>query len=362
MTWVFLQYLLGFKRLGWDVVFLDRLAPEMCVDDDGEPCSVERSRNVRYLTEVMRRFGLDDAFSLSIGDARACVGLSQQDVEARARDAALLLNVMGVLTDPEILGLPARRVFLDIDPGFGQMWRELGLADQFAGHDAFVTIGENIGRPTCGVPTCGLEWITTPQPVVLDRWPVHAGGGEQFTSVAIWRGLYGPVEYGGRTYGLRVHEFRKFFELPARTWQPFYIALDIDESEACDLAALAEHGWSLAEPRAVAGAPWSYQAFIQGSGAELSVAKNLYVDTACGWFSDRTICYLASGKPAIVQDTGLGDRYPTGEGLLTFTTLDEAVAAVDAVARDPARHACAARAIARALTGPVANDPSTVNP
>ena len=346
LTWVLLQYLLGFKRLGWDVLFLDRLDPEMCVDAAGQPCPLDQSINLDYLTRVMDRFGLGDSFSLSCGDQGSRAGLSREEVVARATHAPLILNVMGVLTDREILDLPARRVFLDIDPGFGQMWKELGLADQFDGHDAYVTIGENIGRPECGVPTSGLEWITTPQPVVLDEWPAHNGGSGRFTTVASWRGLNGPVEYGGRTYGLRVHEFRKFFEVPKRSGQQFDMALDIHPNETRDLAALGEHGWSLTCPRAAAGDPWAYRAFIQGSSCEFAVAKNLYVDTASGWFSDRTICYLASGKPAVVQDTGLGELYPIGEGLLTFTTLDEAVAAVDEVAANYPRHARAAREIA----------------
>ena len=345
-TWVFLQYLLGFKRLGYDVLFLDWIEPGTCVDAAGHACSVERSSNLAYLVQVMDRVGLSDAFSLSYDDGRRTVGLSRQEALARVSDAALVLNVMGFLTDPETMGRASRRVFLDIDPGFPQMWRALGLADQFTGHDAFVTIGENIGRPSCPIPTCGLEWITTPQPIVLDDWPPQPRGGSRFTSIASWRGLYGPVEYGGKTYGLRVHEFRTFVELPRLTGQPFELALDIHLDEVRDLALLSGNNWLLVNPREVAGDPWAYQAFIQQSGAEFGVAKNMYVQTCGGWLSDRSICYLASGKPVIVQDTGLGDLYPTGEGLLTFSTLDEAVAAVSEVARHPDRHARVARAVA----------------
>lgn len=345
-TWALLQYVLGFKRLGWDVLFLDRLEPAMCVGADGQPCAFAASTNLAYLNSVMDRFGLSDSFSVSCGDAGPRAGLPYHEVLARASHASLFLNVMGVVTDPEILGRPARRVFLDIDPGFGQMWRELGLANVFDGHDAYVTIGENIGRSGCMVPTCGLPWTTTPQPVVLDEWPAwHADNG-RFTSVASWRGLNGPLEFRGKTYGLRVHEFRKFFEVPRRAGRQFEIALDIHPGETRDLAAFGEHGWSLTCPRAAAGDPWKYRAFIQESAGEFSVAKNMYVETASGWFSDRTICYLASGKPAIVQDTGLRDRYPLGEGLLAFTTTDEAVTAVNEVTADYPRHARAARAIA----------------
>ena len=206
---------------------------------------------------------------------------------------------------------------------------------------------ENIGRSGCGIPTCGLEWITTPQPVLLDHWPAQdEPGGEAFTTIASWRGPYGPVEYGGTTYGQRVHEFRKFVEVPRLTGERFRIALDIHPSDVRDREMLSANGWSTVEPGVVAGDPWAYRAFIQGSRAEFGVAKNLYVQTAGGWFSDRSICYLASGTPVVVQDTGLGELYPTGEGLLTFTTVEEAAAAVNQVAADPNRHARAARRLA----------------
>ena len=161
-AWVFLQYLLGFRRLGWDVLFLDRLEPEVCVDETGRPAPLEASWNLAYLPEVMQRYGLGDAFSVACDRGRRDIGLSRAEVVRQADRAAFVLNVMGYLSDPEILGRPSRRVFLDIDPGFGQMWRELGLADPFVGHDDYVTIGENIGQPCCTIPTCGLTWITTP--------------------------------------------------------------------------------------------------------------------------------------------------------------------------------------------------------
>ena len=346
-TWVFLQYLLGFKRLGWDVLFIDRLEPEMCVDDADRPCPFEQSSNLRYFLEVMERFGLRDNFTLISDRGERFAGLSRPEVLKRTRSSAFLLNVMGFLTDEEILGHAPRRVFLDIDPGFGQMWHDLRLADVFRGHDDFVTIGENIGAPTCEIPTCGLKWITTPQPVVLDHWrPCSEISDQLFTSIASWRGPYGPLEYRGKIYGLRVHEFRKFVSLPRLSNRQFQLALDIHPAETDDLALLEANGWSLVDPSVVAGDPWSYRAYVQGSRAEFMVAKNMYVQTSSGWFSDRSICYLASGKPVLAQDTGLQGLYPTGEGLITFTTLEEALAGVEELSGDYARHAYAARALA----------------
>ncbi|MDX6689191.1 MAG: hypothetical protein QOG15_648 [Solirubrobacteraceae bacterium] len=345
-SWQFLQYLLGFRRLGWDVLFVDRLEDALCRDAAGRPCTPQASVNLSYLDALMREFALDGAWSVVL-DGRRHAGLDRASVLEHIRESELLINVMGFLGDEELLGAARRRVFLDTDPGFGQMWRDLGLADIFAGHDAHVTIGERIGRADCAIPTCGLDWITTPQPVLLDGWPVAPPPpGSAFTTVGRWRGAYGPVEHGGHTYGLRVHEFRRFAGLPRACGGDFELALDIDPAETTDLALLAGGGWALVDPARAGATPARYRAYIAASAAEFMVAKGMYVDSASGWFSERSICYLASGRPVLAQDTGLADLYPLGEGLIAFSTLDEAVAGVEAIRADPERHARAARAIA----------------
>ena len=161
-AWVFLQYLLGFRRLGYDVLFLDWLDEAMCRDAAGRPCRVEDSWNLRYLAEAMRQNGLADAWSVNCNQGEQTFGLPRAAVLEKAGHAALLLNVMGFLSDEEILGRVRRRAFLDIDPGFGQMWQELGLATVFGGHDAYLTISENIGQPDCTIPTCGLAAMDCP--------------------------------------------------------------------------------------------------------------------------------------------------------------------------------------------------------
>lgn len=347
-TWVFLQYLLGFRRLGWDVVFLDWLGPAMCVDEHGRPAPADRSVNVRYLCDVMRGFGLEHCFALVLDGGERFIGLSRRQVIDRLGEAPFLLNVNGYLVDQELLGHAAKRVFLDIDPGFLHMWQDMGLHDPFQGHDAFVTIGQNIGQADCVIPTCGREWITTPQPVVLDQWPVCADAPRgAFTSIATWRGAFGPLNYKGKTYGLRVHEFRKLVQLPGLTGRRFELALDIDPVETRDIDLLRENDWTLLDPAAVARDPWVYREFVQGSEAEFMVAKTMYVETRSGWMSDRSICYLASGKPVVVQDTGLSGLYPLGEGLLAYSTLEEAVHGVGEISDQYDRHARAARAIAQ---------------
>ncbi len=331
-----LHLLLGLQRIGWPVLFLDRAVTAREAEN-------ERGMPADYVQNVLTQVAVP--YAQIDTDGRAISGLGHQQVVDALRRSALLLNVMGFLDDPELLGEAQNRVFLDIDPGYGQMWRELGLADVFDNHDTFVTVGENVGRDSCSIPTCGLDWITTPPSAVLDEWPVH-GGGRRFTSVATWRGPYGTLQYDGKTFGSRVHEFRKFAELPRLTDTELELALDIHPAEVDDLRLLDENGWCLVDPIEVAGDPWTYRSYVQQSRAELSVAQNMYVETHCGWLSDRSICYLASGKPVLAQDTGFSRNYPTGEGLLAFSTLDEAAAGVEEIEGSYLRHSKAARELA----------------
>jgi len=346
-TWVFLQYLLGLRRLGWDVVLVDRLEPEMCVDATGAPSTLEDSTNLAYVREVLERFGCTESYALLYDGGSSVFGRSREELLDHVRESETLINVMGYVDDPELLAAARHRVFFDIDPGFSHMWQDLGWATLFDGYDAHVTVAMNIGRDDCLIPTCGLEWITTLQPIVLEHWPAQPPPDLLcFSSVGAWRGPYAPVEYHGHLYGLRVHEFRRFFELPARTGEAFEIALDIHTTEERDRASLEANGWRLVDPAVAAGDPWRYRDFVRDSAAELMIAKNMYVDTRSGWFSDRSVCYLATGRPVVAQDTGLDGVLPTGLGLLTFSSLEEAEAAVASVAAKYLEHARAARAIA----------------
>jgi hypothetical protein len=346
-TWARLQWVLGFRQLGWDVFYLDRLDPAACIDERGQPCAPEASANLAYFIRVMEAFGLGDSYAVTSEWGEVIAGPSRDELLARVGESTLFLNVMGFVRDEDVLATAPRRVFLDIDPGFGQTWRAQGLADLFASHDDYVTIGENIGEACCSIPTCGLRWVTTPQPVVLEEWPEQPVPGDRYTSVVSWRGAYGPLEHQGRIWGLRVHEFRKFAALPRVSGGPFELALDIHPADAKDLSLLEQSGWRLRDPLAAAGDPWRYRRYVQQSRAEFMAAKNIYVQSSSGWFSDRTMCYLASGRPAIVQDTGFSDRYPVGEGLLSFSTLDEAVEAFYEVEADYGLHSRAARRLAK---------------
>jgi hypothetical protein len=292
----------------------------------------------------MCEFGLGDSYALLDPAAGTTFGISRQEARRQVAEADFLINVMGYLKDEELLGLSPQRVFLDIDPGFTQMWRALELADPLAGHDTFVTVGEAVGTAGCSIPTCGVDWIRTPQPVLLDEWPMAQGEASTITGIGSWRGNNAPIIFEGRHYGLRVHEFRRFADLPKRSGRDFEYALDIHPSETADIDLLRAGGWRLIDPVGAAATPRAYRDYIQGSYAELMVAKGMYVTSRSGWFSDRSICYLASGRPVLAQDTGRCDTYDAG--LLTFDTIDGAVAAIEEVCSDYPRHRRAAREIA----------------
>lgn len=350
LSWFHLQFLLGFRRLGYDVILLDRLDSGMCTDTSGAPAAFSDSVQRHGFLALMDRFGLAGSFSLDIDRGATVLGIPRADVLERAQSAACLVNVMGYCDDPAILDAVSRRVFLDIDPGFPQMWRALGLHDAFVGHDRFATLARRIGQPGCTIPTCGLDWITLPQPVVLDEWPVAPPRPDgAFTSIGAWRGPNGPVEYAGHTYGLRCHEMRTFLDVPGRCpSETFEQALDIHPGDQRDIEALGAHGWRLVDPSAVAGSPEAYRDYVASSKAEFLVPKQMYVDTRGGLLSDRSAYYLASGRPVLARDTGLAGLYPLGEGLLTFTTPAEAAAGAAAIAADYPHHCRAARRIAEA--------------
>jgi hypothetical protein len=332
-AWVRMSWVRGLQLLGLDVWFVEEVEDP---EDDA----------VAYFGAVIERFGLGGRASLLDGED-ALVGPSLRDLLDVA-PAATLVNISGHVRHSKLFPAFRRRVMVDIDPGFTQFWFARGdPGARVDGHDLHFTIAENIGRPGCTIPTGGIRWLTVRQPVTFDDWPIAESPAQnRFTTIANWRGPFGPVEFDGRTYGLKVHEFRKFIDLPRRSTQNFELALNIDPADERDLHALHEHGWRVVDPHAICATPDSFREYVQTSSAEFSVAQGVYVDTDSGWFSDRTVRYLASGRPALVQDTGFSRSLPTGQGLLAFRTLDEAIAGGERIAHDYAAHREAARRVA----------------
>ncbi len=344
-TWVLLQYLLGFKDLGWEVLFLDRLDPAMSVNAAGQTCPPESSVNWEYLNATMRSAGLPDSFALLTGGGQS-LGMSHSEVLRRVRESELFLNVMGFVDCPEVLEAARTKVFLDIDPGFGQMWKQLGLADIFGDYDRYLTVGANVGKPGCAIPPADIEWAPIRPPVVLSHWPATGYRHEGFTSIGSWRGPFEPVDFEGKRFGLRVHEFRKFVALPALSEQRFRLAMDMDQADSPDHHLLNAAGWEFEDPQEAAGDPWTYRRYVQDAKAEFLVAKGMYVQSSSGWVSDRSVCFLASGKPVLAQETGLGETLPTGEGLVTFTDLQEASDGAARINADYPLHSRRARELA----------------
>ncbi len=333
-TWAVMQYVLGLRALGHDVHLV-------------EPVERITPASADYFDHVCDRFELRDRAALLVRGSSETAGLPYERLLGAARGADVLLNVSGMLRDEAMVSEVPTRVFLDLDPAFNQLWHAVeGIDMGLDAHNRFVTVGLALGRSECPIPTCGRDWITTLPPVHLPAW----NRGERiltdaFTTVGNWRG-YGSVTWNGVQYGQKAHSFRRLFELPQRASERLVAALAIHPDEIPDRAALNRHGWELTDPRAVAGTPDDYRAFVSGSKGELGVAKSGYVVSRCGWFSDRSAAYLASGRPVIAQETGFSRFLPNGEGLLAFTTVDDAAAALELVAAGYATHRAAARALA----------------
>lgn len=353
-AWVRLSWVLGLRRLGVDTWFVEQIDPAACVDASGASAPIERSVNLSWFDAVTRDYDLADRAALV--DAAGGVHRQPAAVELvdAIADADVLVNVSGNLTAERFLARPRTRAYIDLDPGYTQIWHRAGvLGRHLERHEHHLTVGLSVGRPPCAIPSGNIRWRPVLPPVVLDQWPATApsAGAElespTFTTVGSWRGGYGRLEYDGHLYGQKAHEFRRFAELPnGRPDVRFEAALAIDEADADDAACLAEGGWVLRAPGAVAGTPEDFRRYVRGSTAELSPAQGVYVETRSGWFSDRTTRYLASGRPAVVQDTGVPRELPVGEGMLTFDTPRGAIAAVDTILADYGRHAEAARLLA----------------
>jgi hypothetical protein len=334
----FAYYVTGLRRLGHEVIYLEESGwPSSCFD----PAAGEWNDDPAAGLAIVRGVLGQDAIYV---DARsgAVRGAEWPELKRMLRSADLLLNVGGVCWLPEF-ELCARRALVDMDPVFTQ-------AGKFGGsilsrHHVHFSYGANLGRPGCPAPTAGIEWLPTLPPVVVDDWPERFGNeGAPFTTVAHWS-AYGAITWEGERYGQKDEEFLRLIGLPVKTAQPIELAVSGAAPEVAD--RFREQGWIVRHAgREITATLDSYRAYISGSKGEFSAAKNAYVKTRSGWFSDRTVCYLACGLPAVVQDTGFTDNVPHGEGLIGFTGVDGAAEAIDRVNSDYARHCRAARGIA----------------
>jgi hypothetical protein len=350
VLWDYGQYALGLERLGYEVYYLEDAGVQTynpLLGDDGDDCSYA----IQFLEDSLGYLSpeLGRRWHFRAADGRR-YGLDRAEFKRVLETCDLFLNVSGsALMRDEYLGC-RNKVLIDTDPGWNHfvnypMWDECPGWDGthgFRGHDHFFTYAESIRDPSCNLPTFGIDWHPTRPPVVLDCWRSQ-GAGERWTTVMSWNEFPSPVVYEGNTYGTKVPEFIRVESLPSFVETPLEIAVGGDE-------ALRDHwrklGWSVVESHAVSTTAEVYRDYIQESLGEFSVAKNVYVETGSGWFSCRSACYLAAGRPTVVQDTGFSRHIPTGHGLFAFSGIDQAVAALNAVVQDYKHHQAAAREIA----------------
>ncbi len=346
MAWIWMQHALGLRRLGHDVYYVEEVEPEWCRDAHEKPCRLEDSVNRRLFQATMERFGLLERACLVYHGGEATFGLSLDALATVCRGADLLLNISGHVKMDLVLSSVRRRVYMDQDPVYTQLWRaEYGQALGFEAHDAFVTVGLNIGTPHTPIPAGEVAWRHALPPVVLDFWPeLAAPSAGRFTTIASWSG-FGDVCPRGEWYRSKEVEFKRFAALPSRVDQEFEAALRRHGPDDEGVQLLRAHGWILTEASRIADLS-KYQDYIARSRAEIGIAKNAYVKGRSGWFSDRTAHYLASGRPALVQSTGFERLLPTGQGLLAFDSMEEAVEGVERINGDYAAHCRAARKVA----------------
>lgn len=354
VVWQVLHYLEGLRRLGHDVTYVEDTAtwpydPERdTVTDDAGPAA-------RRLGALFERFGFENRWAYRNGaKPEELFGMSAQALERALRDADALINLSGatVLSESH-LNVPVR-IYLETDPVTPQLEIDQGrkfTLDFLAAHTHHFTFGERLGRPDCDVPVDGFDYLPTRQPVLLDWWPVASHfpapppGDLRFTTVGNWEQVTKDIEWRGEVYGWsKSAEFMKVLGLPVRVGVKLELGLALDD--AGTISMLEARGWHVVNALQLSREPDVYRDYISSSAGEFSVAKDQNVRLRSGWFSDRTATYLASGRPAVVQDTGFDIALPVGEGLLAFHDEDSAAAAIESVAANYERHSRSAREIA----------------
>lgn len=342
LLWADLPFLLGLARLGHDVYFFEESGwPNSCYDYSKNRASDDATWGVRVISRLMRRFNLERHWVYRDAKRRH-YGLSAKRTREIISQTDVLLNLSGATWFEEFEDIP-RRVFVDRDPGFTQFGsaKDPNCLQDLRRHTDFFVYAHNVGQPACPVPTLGFRWRPLCNPLELAEWPTRfESPSKKFTTIMSWD-AYGGVRYRGRFYGPKSTEFLKFMKLPSRTFQELEVAIADGP-----IKKMVANGWHVADGLATSRTADSYRDYIQRSRAEFSIAKNGYVRSRTGVIPDRTLHYLASGKPVVLQETGYSDWLPVGEGLLSFSDEGEALTAIARVNRDYRRHCKAARAIA----------------
>ena len=351
VVWQTVHYLIGLRLLGHDVYYVEEhgRTPSMFMETEEDDGSAKAAA---FIARLMHRFDLDDRWAFhDLHEDGRCFGLSEGKLKQLFGSADLVINLHGgtmPLPDHYSTG---RLVFLETDPVEVQIelhHEVVEAIDFLAPHCAFFTFGENYGRPDCKLPVSDrFHFRPTRQPIVMDFWRAeNVRRGDLFTTIGNWKQEWRDIRFNGETYHWsKHHEFLKFLDLPSRTTQPFELALSSYDKE--DKRMLESNGWRVRHALDLSDDIDSYRDYIAGSRGEFTVAKDQNVRLHTGWFSDRSATYLAAGRPVITQETGFSNFLPTGESLFSFSTMEEALEAVESINSDYERHREAALSVAR---------------
>ncbi len=351
VVWDYLQYALALERMGFEVFYLEDCGMSS-FDPRTNDYTEDFSYGVQFLQQSLDWLSPMLASRWHVRDSAGRTHGVEAAASARAvADADLFLNISGGCLLREEYMSCSRKLLVDTDPGWNHFvnypkwdaspgWQG---TNGYRAHDAFFTYAERLGHAGCFLPTLGLTWHPTRAPVLADAWASEPPG-THWTTVMTWNNFRRPIVHEGLTFGTKELEFPKIEAIPIRTPGSFQVAVGGSDAPRDHWTSL---GWSVVDSVDVSRTPRDYRRYVQQSRGELSVAKNVYVATKSGWFSCRSVCYLAAGRPVVLQDTGFSEILPVGEGLLAFTSEEEAVQAIERVERDYERHAAAAREIAR---------------
>jgi len=347
VTYQFLHYLIGLRRLGYDPFYIED-SGRWVYDPRLNDLSPDASGNVDAVAPVLQAHGFGDRWSFRGNyPGGQSYGMTDEQRLQLYREADGFLNVTGAQEIRDEQRACKRRVYVESDPFASQVKvakGDAGMIATLAAHDTLFTFGENIGAPDCGVPLEKFCWLPTRQPVALELWDHALPAGTTYNTITTWHNRGKDLEYRGQTwYWTKDREFEKFLELPRKCPARFELAATMDAQVK---ARLQQHGWQQTDSIEISRGIDRYRGYIQQARAEFTVARDQYVRPNTGWFSDRSACYLAAGRPVITQETGFSNILPTGKGLFGFNNLDDILRAVDCIERDYEGNCRAARAIA----------------
>jgi hypothetical protein len=349
VTYQFLHYLIGLRRLGYDPYYIED-SGRWVYDPEIDEFSPDAAGNIDLVAPILEAHGFKGRWAFRGNyPGGQCYGMSEEQILRTYREADALLNVTGAQEmREEHLACP-RRIYIESDPVAVQIGVSQGNQKTIAAlsaHQTHFSFGENLGAPDCGVPVERFRWLPTRQPVVLELWENNRHARTSvYTTIAAWRNTGKDISYRGETYyWSKDREFMKVIDLPRRCSVPFELAVGVGEEI---LRLLHEWGWHQVNSVELSKDVSRYRTYIQHSRAEFTVAKDQNIRLRSGWFSDRSVCYLAAGRPVITQETGFNNILPTGKGLFGFSTMEDILAAVDAIESDYEGNSRAAHEIAR---------------